>query len=111
MKKYNIETIDKAKEICPIYLHSFDYGTIKYWSANTELPNNFLVYGGEKFNLTDVAQYATGVGFQDRNLWDYSANKIADTFYEAKDLGLIVHIWTFQDDVLFFNAKTNIVLL
>lgn len=109
LKKYNIETIDKAKVICPIYLHSFDYGTIKYWGAKTELPNNFLVYGGEQFNLTDVALYATGVGFEDNNLWDYTNNKISDTFYEAKNLGLIVHIWTFKDDELFFNAKTNIV--
>lgn len=31
LKKYNISTIDEAKNICPIYLHSFDLGTVKYW--------------------------------------------------------------------------------
>ena len=35
LEKYNIETIDKAKASCLIYLHSFDYGTVKYWGNNT----------------------------------------------------------------------------
>lgn len=43
LKKYDIHTIEKAAKICPIYLHSFDYGTIKYWAQNTELPRNYLV--------------------------------------------------------------------
>lgn len=29
---------------------------------------------------------------------------------QVRDRGLIVHIWTFKDDVLMFNAKTNIVI-
>ncbi len=28
---------------------------------------------------------------------------------QARQLGLIVHIWTFKDDELLFNAKDNIV--
>lgn len=35
LKKYDIETIDKSAKICPIYLHSFNYGTVKYWSMNS----------------------------------------------------------------------------
>jgi len=35
LRKYNIETIEKAQSICPIYLHSFDYGTVKYWAEHT----------------------------------------------------------------------------
>lgn len=58
--------------------------------------------------MTEVAQYATGIGFADTNLWDYKTNQPSATFYQAKDLGLIVHLWTFKDDVLFFNAKTNL---
>ena len=109
LKKYNIETIEKAKTICPIYLHSFDYGTVKYWGQNTELPNNFLAYKGEDIDLDDIAIYATGVGFEEAILWDYKTNLPTETFYRARQLGLIVHIWTFKDDVLFFNSKTNIV--
>jgi hypothetical protein len=35
LRKYNIDTIDKSKDVCPIYLHSFDFGTIKYWHGAT----------------------------------------------------------------------------
>jgi hypothetical protein len=90
-------------------LHSFDYETVKYWGANSELPNNFLAEKSGKLNLTDVALHATGVGLNDYWLWDYSGNQPSETFYEARDLGLIVHLWTFKDDVLQFGAKNNIV--
>lgn len=46
LKKYDIETIAKAEKLAPIYLHSFDLGTVKYWGDNTELPNNFLAFNG-----------------------------------------------------------------
>jgi glycerophosphoryl diester phosphodiesterase len=42
-------------------------------------------------------------------LWDYAANQPTDTFFKARALGLVLHIWTFKDDVLFFNATSNIV--
>lgn len=35
LQKYDIHTIDKAAKLCPIYLHSFDYGTVKYWAQNS----------------------------------------------------------------------------
>lgn len=35
LRKYNISTIEQASKICPIYLHSFDYGTVKYWAENS----------------------------------------------------------------------------
>jgi hypothetical protein len=43
LKKYDLDTIEKATKACPIYLHTFDYGTVKYWSQNTEFPINYLV--------------------------------------------------------------------
>jgi glycerophosphoryl diester phosphodiesterase len=60
-------------------------------------------------DLDDVAAYATGIGFEEKVLWDYSSNKPTETFYNSRALGLQIHIWTFKDDVLFLNAKTNIV--
>lgn len=75
LRKYDIHTIEKASKICPIYLHSFDYGTVKYWAQNTELPRNYLVEDGYIFDLEDVNKYATGVGFEDDFLWDYNSNK------------------------------------
>lgn len=111
LKQYDIHTIEKAAKICPIYLHSFDYGTVKYWAQNTELPRNYLVESGYIFDLEDVNKYATGVGFEDEFLWDYKNNNETALLAQARSLGLIVHIWTFKDDVLLFNAKNSIVRL
>lgn len=52
LKKYNIDTVSNATNFCPIYLHSFDYGSIKYWSNNTKLPVNYLVTHNTKYNLS-----------------------------------------------------------
>lgn len=109
LKKYNIETIVKAEKVAPIYLHSFDLGTVKYWGNNTELPNHYLAFNGEELDLDDINAYATGIGFEERVLWDYGANAPTDTFFRARKMGLLIHIWTFKDDVLFFNAPNNIV--
>lgn len=54
-------------------------------------------------------KYATGIGFEDDFLWDYNNNKETVLLQQAKALGLIVHIWTFKDDDLLFNARNNIV--
>ena len=104
LQQYDIHTINKAAKICPIYLHSFDYGTVKYWAQNTELPRNYLVEDGYVFDLEDVNKYATGIGFEDDFLWDYDENKETALLQQARSLGLIVHIWTFKDDDLLFNA-------
>ncbi len=108
LKRHNISTIAEASKVCPIYLHSFDYGTVKYWAAHSELPNNYLLGYGDGFDLEDVNKYATGIGFQDSVLWDYTKNSPRETLKQAQALGLMVHIWTFKDDVLLFNVKNNI---
>ena len=84
LQKYGIDTIEKARTTCPIYLHSFDYETVKYWGDHSELPNNFLAEQHGKLNLTDVAIHATGVGLNDFWLWDYANHRPSDTFYEAR---------------------------
>ena len=70
LRKYNVSTIEESEKVCPIYLHSFDYGTVKYWASHTELPNNYLLSKGTPFDLNDVNKYATGIGFQDSIIWD-----------------------------------------
>lgn len=76
LKKYGVETIEKAEMICPIYLHSFDYGTVKYWAEKTELPVNYLVTKTMKYDLVDINKYATGIGFQDTIIYDYTTHQI-----------------------------------
>jgi hypothetical protein len=64
-----------------------------------------------KFDLSDVNKYATGIGFQDTILYDYSTHRMTEILEQTRALGMIVHIWTFKDDMLLFDAKTNIVNL
>ena len=109
LRKHGIDSIDAAEKICPIYLHSFDYGTIKYWAANTELPINYLLSKGTSFDLEEVNKYATGIGFQDSIIYDYSKDAPTDVMAKTKALGMKVHVWTFKDDVLLFNSTNNIV--
>ena len=109
LRKYEVDTIDKAARSAPIYLHSFDYGTVKYWAKHTQLPVDFLIEGDAKFNLTDINLYATGIGFEDQILWDYETDRPTSVLSEARELGLMVHIWTFKDDVLLFDSGDNLV--
>jgi hypothetical protein len=55
-------------------------------------------------DLNDINKYATGIGFEDDFLWDYDRNEQTALLKQTRDLGLIVHIWTFKDDDLLFNA-------
>ena len=36
---------------------------------------------------------------------------MTEVLSQTRSLGMIVHIWTFKDDVLLFDSKTNIVSL
>lgn len=75
LRKYKIDTVENATKYCPIYLHSFDYGTVKYWSANSELPRNYLITHSTKINISDVNIYATGLGVDDQSIWNYTTDR------------------------------------
>lgn len=51
---------------------------MKYWANHTELPRNYLLGSGTKFDLADINKYATGIGFQDSIIWDYKNNATTD---------------------------------
>lgn len=59
------------------------------------------------FDLTDINKYATGIGFQDSIIWDYDTKQPTGVHNQTKALGMIVHVWTFKDDVLIFDSKNN----
>lgn len=90
-------------------MHSFDYGSVKYWSEKSELPINYLVLKSTKFDLVDVNKYATGIGFQDSIIYDYTTHQMTEVLTESRKLGLMVHIWTFKDDALLFDSRNNLV--
>ena len=70
-----------------------------------------MLFKGTPFDLEDINLYATGIGFQDTIIWNYEEDKATDTLQKTKDLGMLVHIWTFKDDILLFKAPTNIVIV
>ena len=109
LRKNNLNSVPNATKLCPIYLHSFDFGTVKYWSANTELPVNYLVTHTTKYNLTEVNTYATGLGVDDSSIWNYTTSKPTDLLTTARYLNLLLHVWTFKDDNLFWKSSTNYV--
>lgn len=109
LRRNNLHTIQNASKYCPIYLHSFDYGTVKYWSNSTELPINYLVTHSTKYDLNEVAKYATGLGVDDASIWNYTTLKPTALLDSSRYLDLLLHVWTFKDDNLFFNSSTNFV--
>ena len=63
-----------------------------------------------KYDLVDINKYATGIGFQDSIIYDYTAHELTQVLDQCRKLGLYVHVWTFKDDNLLFDAKTNLVI-
>lgn len=61
--------------------------------------------------MIDINKYATGIGFQDSIIYDYTAHELTQVINQCRDLGLIVHVWTFKDDALLFDSKTNLVII
>lgn len=84
LKKYNLSTVEECEKTAFIYLHSFDYGTVKYWGTHTELPVNYLLFKGTSFDLQDVNKYATGIGFQDTIIWDYQSGFSTEVLNQTK---------------------------
>jgi glycerophosphoryl diester phosphodiesterase len=44
------------------------------------------------------------IGITDHNAWDYAAGCPTGLVQQAKDRGLLVNMWTFKDEQLFFGA-------
>lgn len=61
------------------------------------------------FDLVDINKYATGIGFQDSIIYDYTTHQMTKVLEESRNLGLMVHIWTFKDDALLFDSRNNLV--
>jgi glycerophosphoryl diester phosphodiesterase len=63
-----------------------------------------------KYDLVDINKYATGIGFEDAIIYNYTAHQLSTVLEQCRSLGLMVHIWTFKDDNLLFDAKNNLVI-
>jgi glycerophosphoryl diester phosphodiesterase len=102
LKKYGLETVEKAQQKLPIIIESFEEETLldfrfKYGS---DLPMIFLMHDWiTTYNLTEISRYAHGIGprwnmfFNESDPEDYrKPSKLID---EAHKLGMLVHGYIF----------------
>lgn len=55
-----------------------------------------------------MAVYATGIGYQDKMVWDSFLGEPTWLIEETRKHGLLIHVWTFKDDARIFQAVTPI---
>ena len=98
MKKYDLHTIDKCKDVLPIIIECFEGQSLQHFATLSDLPLIRLMneYDGNEAAklLPEIATYAHGIGPRESLI-----------FYEeflktAIDLKLEIHPWTLQDDML-----------
>jgi glycerophosphoryl diester phosphodiesterase len=62
--------------------------------------------------IREASSYSHGIGIEDILLWDSNNKKPNyELIQKIKDLKMLTHVWTFKDDSLIFDAKTNIVFV
>ncbi|MEN3974961.1 glycerophosphodiester phosphodiesterase family protein [Emcibacter sp. SYSU 3D8] len=86
----------------PVFIQSFDPGFLRSLRNRTRIPLMMLVYGvagSESVSLDQAAEFADGVAPAKALLIDPQG---ADTGYvrRAHELGLLVHPYTFRDDLV-----------
>ena len=58
-----------------------------------------------------LSRHCHGMGVEDTLVYDIENKRPdLDTVKKIKDLGMMLHVWTFKDDQLPFGAKTPLVI-
>jgi glycerophosphoryl diester phosphodiesterase len=103
LAKYNLETVDKCKDVLPIIVECFEGPALQYFGLISDLPLIRLM--SEKYGdlasvlLPDIATYAHGIGPREVLIF-------SDIFWAgAKGLELQVHPWTLKDDELVHTSN------
>lgn len=94
LKKYGFDTPQSK-----IYIQSFDANFLKRLKTQTEFPLIQLISPRANIPLTQIKNYAAGVGPAKNMLVD-AQGKDNGFVKKAHDLGLKVHAWSFRDDDL-----------
>lgn len=110
LSKYDIETVEKASKKLPIILESFEKESLFYFKNVTDLPRIQLMFNGYPYNLTYIAEYAHGVGPNYAYMFNYknetfNLDKPSLFIEECHALGLKVHPWILQDDILHYSKN------
>ena len=111
LRKYEIDTVEKATNKLPIILESFEEGSLLYFKSVTDLPRIQLVHPYLKYDFKWISQYAHGVGPYHEYLFKYkdenfNLDKPSLFIQECHSLGLLVHPWIMQDDILQYTNSS-----
>ncbi|CAK77951.1 unnamed protein product (macronuclear) [Paramecium tetraurelia] len=98
LKEQGLSTLRECSQKLPIVIMSFEKQILQYFNNNTDLPLTQLVCLEDKNipTITEIAQYAKIIGLDLRLVWEN--NQTHQYYNEAKENGLIIYGWTFQDD-------------
>lgn len=108
LKKYGLETVEKANAKLPIIIECFEKEALIRFGELSDLPLVYLMFWMNPmvtYNITEIATYAHGVG--PHNSWIFKYNNEAFNITapskfieECHSLGLGVHPYSLQDDNL-----------
>jgi glycerophosphoryl diester phosphodiesterase len=108
LKKYDLETIEKANKKLPIIIECFEKEALIKFAELSDLPLVYLMFWDNpnvSYDLKEITEYAHGVGPQEEWIFLYKNetwNTTNDSKFieEAHNLGLAVHPYTLKDDML-----------
>jgi glycerophosphoryl diester phosphodiesterase len=112
LKKYDLDTVEKATKKLPIILESFEQESLHYFANVTDLPRIQLM--SSRYNVYDmewISQYAHGVGPEHKFMFQWKGEKFnldqpSKFIQECHDLDLNVHPWILQDDILHYSSNS-----
>ena len=88
----------------PVFIQSFEPEILKRLKGKTTAKLVQLVYeetpgAGPNIPLEEIAKYADGVGPAKALMWDSQSEFLLSSFFfDAKDAGLLLHVWTLRND-------------
>jgi glycerophosphoryl diester phosphodiesterase len=108
LKKYDLETVAKSSAKLPIIVECFEIEALERFAQLSDLPLVYLMFYNNpmvSYNMTNATLIAHGVGPKSDWLFKYqnetwnltSPSKFID---ECHSLGLAVHPYSMQDDML-----------
>ena len=111
LKKYDIDTAEKAANKLPIVVESFEKESLLFFKDVSNLPRVQLLEYGLDYNLEEISQYAHGVGPNHKFLFSYNDENFnldepSQFVRECHSLNLLVHPWTLQDDKLRYATNS-----
>lgn len=114
LKKYDIETIEKASKKLPIIIECFEADSLKKFATLSDLPLIYLMFHGNayipNYDLKEITKFAHGIGPKYMDIFAYKGEKFNPTtksklVEEAHSLDLAVHPYILQDDVLHYTKS------